>query len=238
MAVSPRRRFGLRRLPVVTGVVFAVTATTSILQFAVPGMLEALQRTPQGLHGDWWRTFTALLVQDGGVAGTVSNLAFLLVIGSVAEQILVPWRWLVCYLGTGLAAELVGYAWQPTGAGNSIAICGLAGALTVALALEDPRLPRPAPVLLLYWCGALLGEVSTPGLVIYVAAGVLLPAVGLGRLDDRLTGRIVAAAAAAAALILLAAANIHGAALAIGIAIAGVMALADRVEWSAAHPDR
>jgi Cupredoxin-like domain len=73
MAVSPRRRFGFRRLPVVTGVVFAVTATTSILQFAIPGMLEALQRTPQGLHGDWWRTFTALLVQDGGVAATASK---------------------------------------------------------------------------------------------------------------------------------------------------------------------
>jgi membrane associated rhomboid family serine protease len=224
MAVSRRRRFGFRRLPVVTGVVFAVTATTSILQFAAPGMLEALQRTPQGLHGDWWRTFTALLVQDGGMAGTVSNLAFLLVIGVVAEQVLAPWQWLVCYLGTGLAAELVGYAWQPTGAGNSIAICGLAGALAVALALEDPRVPWPATVLLLYWCGALLGEVWTPWLVIYVAAGVLLPAVGHGRLDDRLTGRIVAAATAVAAVILLAAASIHGAALGIGIAIAGVMA--------------
>jgi hypothetical protein len=40
-------------------------------------MLGAWQRTPQELQGDWWRTVTALLVQDGGVVGTLSNLAFL-----------------------------------------------------------------------------------------------------------------------------------------------------------------
>jgi membrane associated rhomboid family serine protease len=128
-----RQRFGFQRLPVVTAVVFVVTATTSVLGLMVPGMLEGWQRAPQGLHGDWWRTFTALLVQDGGVAGTISNLAFLLVLGAMAEQVLGPGRWLACYLGAGLVGELAGYVWQPRGAGNSVAICGLAGALTVAL---------------------------------------------------------------------------------------------------------
>jgi hypothetical protein len=67
-----------RRLPVATAVVFVVTATTSVLGgLVLPGMLAAWQRTPQGLRGDWWRTVTALLVQDGGVVGTLSNLAFL-----------------------------------------------------------------------------------------------------------------------------------------------------------------
>lgn len=81
MQALARQRFGFQRLPVATAVVFVVTATTSILGLVIPGMLEGWQRTPQGLHGDWWRTFTALLVQDGGVAGTISNLAFLLVLG-------------------------------------------------------------------------------------------------------------------------------------------------------------
>jgi hypothetical protein len=53
------------------------------------------------------------------------------------------------------AGELAGYVWQPRGAGNSVAICGLAGALTVAL-LAGARAPRLAPVVLVYWCGALL----------------------------------------------------------------------------------
>jgi membrane associated rhomboid family serine protease len=113
-----RQRFGFQRLPVVTAVVFLVTATTSVLGLMVPGMLEVWQRAPQGLHGDWWRTFTALLVQDGGVAGTISNLAFLLVLGAMAEQVLGPGRWLVCYLGAGLVGELAGYVWQPRGRGT------------------------------------------------------------------------------------------------------------------------
>jgi hypothetical protein len=153
------RRFGFRRPPVVTAVVFVLTAATSVLGLLVPGVLAALQRTPQGLHGDWWRTFTSLFVQDGGVAGTISNLAFLLVMGVLAEQVLGAWQWLVCYFGAGLVGELAGYAWQPRGAGNSVAICGLAGGLTVALAVEA-GVPRLAPVVLAYWAAALLGAVG------------------------------------------------------------------------------
>jgi hypothetical protein len=76
-----------------------VTCATSIAQFVVPGMLPALARSLQGLHGDWWRTFTALFVQDGGMLGTVSNLAFLLLLGVLAEQVLPAWQWLICYFG-------------------------------------------------------------------------------------------------------------------------------------------
>ena len=65
MQALGRQRFGFQRLPVVTAVVFVVTTTTSVLGLLIPGMLAAWQRTPQGLHGEWWRTVTALLVQDG-----------------------------------------------------------------------------------------------------------------------------------------------------------------------------
>ena len=102
-----RRRLGLRRFPVVTAVAFAVTAVTSVLGLAEAEVLAAWQRTPEGLHGDWWRSFTSLLVQDGGVPGTLSNLCFL---GALAEQVAGRWRWLVAYLGAGLTGELAGYA--------------------------------------------------------------------------------------------------------------------------------
>jgi membrane associated rhomboid family serine protease len=212
------RRF--RRPPVVTAVVFVVTATTSVLGLLVPGVPAALQRTPQGLHGDWWRTFTSLFVQDGGVAGTVSNLAFLLVMGVLAEQVLSAWQWLVCYFGAGLVGELAGYAWQPRGAGNSVAICGLAGALTVALAVEA-RVPRFAPVVLAYWAAALLGARWGPGpLLVGVAAGVAVQAAAGRGLP---VGRPVAVAAAIVALVLLAARDLHGAAMVAGIAIAAAI---------------
>lgn len=215
-----RRRFGLRRFPVVTAVVFGVTAATSVLGLVDAEVLAALQRAPEGLHGDWWRTFTSLLVQDGGVPGTLSNLFFLLVMGVLAEQVAGRWRWLVAYLGAGLAGELAGYAWQPRGAGNSVAVCGLAGVLAVALAVGG-RTPRLAPMAVLWWCGALLasrwGAVPLVGFVAGVVAVQLAPprwAVPAGRL--------AAAAAAVVALVLVAATDVHGAALAAGIVIAAV----------------
>ena len=166
-----RRRWGLRRFPVLTAVVFAVTAVPSVIGLVDADVLAALQRAPEGLHGDWWRTFTALLVQDGGVPGTLSNLFFLLVIGALAEQVAGRGRWLVAYLGAGLAGELAGYAWQPRGAGNSVAVCGLAGVLAEALA-AGARLPRLAPMALLWWCGALLASRwgAVPLLVLVAAA--------------------------------------------------------------------
>jgi membrane associated rhomboid family serine protease len=213
------QRIGLRRAPVATAVVFVVTAATSVLGLARPGVLAALERTPQGLHGEWWRSFTALSVQDGGVAGTVSNLAFLLVLGALAEQVLGARRWLVCYFGAGLAGELAGYAWQPRGAGNSVAICGLAGALVVALLAQAP-VPRLAPVILLYWCGALLAAHWGPALLVFVAAG-LATQVALAR--GLRVGRLAGATAAATALALTAAQDLHGAAMLAGIAIAAAV---------------
>jgi membrane associated rhomboid family serine protease len=218
MQVGRWQRMGLRRPPVATAVVFVVTAAVSVLGLVRPEVLAALQRTPQGLHGDWWRSFTALFVQDGGVAGTVSNLAFLLVLGVLAEQVLGPGRWLVCYFGAGLVGELAGYAWQPRGAGNSVAICGLAGALIVALLAEAP-VPRLAPVVLLYWCAALLAAHWGPALLLFVAAGVATQ-VALAR--GLRVGRLAGVAAALAALVLLAARDLHGAAMVAGMAIAAV----------------
>jgi membrane associated rhomboid family serine protease len=218
MQVRRWQRIGLRRAPVATAVVFVGTASTSVLGLVRPEVLAALQRTPEGLHGDWWRSVTALSVQDGGVVGTVSNLAFLLVLGALAEQVLGSRRWLVCYFGAGLAGELAGYAWQPRGAGNSVAICGLAGALVVALLAEAP-VPRPAPVVLLYWCGALLATHWPPALLAALGAGF---ATQLALVRGLRVGRLAGAAAAVAALVLVAARDLHGAAMVAGMAIAAV----------------
>jgi membrane associated rhomboid family serine protease len=218
-----RARSRLERLPVVTGVVFALTAAGALAQALAPGLLDAWQRAPEGLHGDWWRTGTALFVQDGGVVGALSNLGFLLVLGAIVEQFLAPWQWLTCYFGAALAGELAGYAWQPEGAGNSIAVCGLAGALAVALWARQAGVGRVAPIALLYWCGALLATAWWPGLFAGLAAGALAQGAWARGSDPR---RPAGAAAAATTAILLAAANIHGAALAAGLLIAAGLRLA------------
>lgn len=233
-------RHRLDRFPVLTLIVFAVTATTSILQFWVPGVLTALQRTPQGLHGDWWRSATSMVVQDGGVPGTVSNLLFLLLVGVLAEQVLTRPRWLIGYFGAGLVGEAAGYAWQPFGGGNSVAICGLVGALLVASAVRPvaardagARALRFAPMVVMYWCGALLGLVFWPAMIVYVIGGVVAQAAAQ---RGHSVGRAVAAAGGIATVALVAEMDIHGAALAAGIAIGTVFALLDRIRPARTRP--
>ncbi|WKK25543.1 rhomboid family intramembrane serine protease [Streptomyces olivoreticuli] len=218
-------RAGLRRFPVVTVVVFAATAAVNLLQFVVHDVLAGLERTPAGLHGDWWRSVTSLFVQDGGVAGTVSNLLFLLLMGTVAEQVLSRSRWLIQYFGVGVVCEFVGYAWQPTGGGNSIAICSLAGAVALTLWRDDSRLPDWATLVLLLWCGAMIGTLwsaaSAPAIVACVAASALIR---VGKERGIAVHRPTALAVPLVGAVLAVAQNIHGAALLLGCALALLVA--------------
>ena len=221
--MTMNERWGLRRFPLVTLVVFGVTALVNLTQLAVPGMLAHLERAPAGLHGEWWRTVTALFGQDGGVAGTASNLAFLAAAGVVAEQATARPRWLLCYFGTGLAGEFAGYAWQPYGAGNSVAICGLAGVVAVALWRHDERLPAYAPIVLLLWCGALLAGLWYPLVAAGVVASVLVRVAAERGVP---VARPAALAAPATGVALAAAEDVHGAALLCGLVLATLLAVA------------
>lgn len=205
----------------VTAVIFALTAAVSLAQFAVPNLLADLERTPAELHGQPWRVVTSLFVQDSGVLGTVSNLVFLAVIGSAAEQVLSRPRWLLHYFGVGAAAELIGYFWQPVGGGNSIAICGLTGAVALALWRRGVRAPGFAADAVLLWCGALLGTMSAALYIPGIIAGVVaVRLAGSARRRGIAVERQVAVATAMLTVVLIAIQNIHGAALAVGIAFA------------------
>jgi len=131
-----------KRLPLLTLSMSAVLAACLALQFLEPWLLPFVQRNASTiLSGQWWRMGTALFFQDGWFVGGVSNIVALLVIGALAEQMLARWRWLVVYTAGGLAAETIALAWQPVGAGNSIAICALAGVLLVAPLIDRSRWP-------------------------------------------------------------------------------------------------
>ena len=129
-------------------------------------------------------------------------------------------RWLLHYFGIGLAVEVLAYSWQPTGAGNSIAVCGLAGGVAVACLRGDSRLPAYSVPALLIWCGALLGTLSdyllVPGVVVAAAAAALAARHPEAR-------RLTPLAVAATGIVLAAAANIHGAALLAGVALALIL---------------
>jgi hypothetical protein len=98
-----------------------------------------------------------------------------------------------------------------------VAVCGLAGALVVALLAGSP-VPRLVPMVLLYWCGALLSVRWGAGpLVVGIVAAAAVQLVPSWTVA---AGRLVAGAAIVAALALTAASDIHGAALLAGILLA------------------
>jgi membrane associated rhomboid family serine protease len=218
--VSGRDMPRLRRVPVLTLAVVAVTAVTSAVVVSSPTVLAHLERTPAGLHGEWWRTLTSLFTQSS-TGGAASNLLFMLALGVVAEQVAGRGRWLACYFGAGVVGELVAYAWQPTGAGNSVAVCGLAGLIALACWRRDSRLPALGAFALLLWCAVLLSTWAWPAAVVgavCAAAGVRLQAAGW-----RYAAEFAVGVTVATGVFLAGVRNIHGAALLAGLALAALL---------------
>lgn len=209
------------RFPVMTLAVFIVTAIISVASIRSAAVLHHYERTPAVLHGQWWRTISSLFVQDGGWGGGAANMVYLLVLGILAEQVTGRFSWLLGYFGTGVIGEFFGYAWQPTGGGNSVAVCGLAGLVTVAALRRDPKLPRVAPFVAVLWCADMLATwhwwVSIPA---YAVAAIVLR---LSMARWRGLGAIVLLVALASAAVLCAVRNIHGAALLAGLVLAGLI---------------
>jgi len=120
------------RFPMATLATAVIVAMMVAAQLSIPPLLPLLGRDPSMLQsGELWRSLTALFVQDYGLAGALINLATLLILGPVAEKRLGTAQWLVVYFGGGVVTEFLALAWQPHGAGNSIACFALAGALTL-----------------------------------------------------------------------------------------------------------
>jgi membrane associated rhomboid family serine protease len=215
---------GLRRTPWLTAVVAVVTAVPSVVGVLQPAFLAAIERSPAGVHGEPWRWLTSLLGQDGGLFGTIGNLAFLVALGVAAEQVVGRWTWLGLYLGAGLVGQGAGYLWQPVGAGNSVAVCGLAGAL--AWLVVRPHAPRWTGSAVALWLGVLLATWWPPlvafGLVAAVADRLLVPFPGWHR-------AVLLGAGAMTAGVLVALANVHGAALAAGLALGGLLVAVGRI---------
>lgn len=140
---SVTRKF---HFPRVTSLLLLAIAIPSFLQLLFPVLLSTFERDYQRfLHGDWWRLISPLFVQDGGVSGTIFNLIGLALVGSVAEGIWNARSMLMIFFIGGLMGEIVGFAWQPIGAGNSVGNFSLAASVAVASLTRD----SPTPVKLL-----------------------------------------------------------------------------------------
>jgi membrane associated rhomboid family serine protease len=211
----------VRRFPWLTAVVVLTTTAGLVVEELVPGTLAHLERSPAAAHGDWWRWLTALVVQDGHVAGGVFNILGLVLCGVAAESLVRRRTWLVAYVGAGLVGQFFGHWWQPVGGGNSVAVCGLAALLVVDLVRSRKptfALAVWAPVM---WCAALASALWAPLLV--VAVGVALLATGPWATRSW-TRALAAAFCAGCSLALLADEDLHGGALTVSLAVAAGVA--------------
>lgn len=128
--------------PTATLSALLVTGIVTGLHYVVPQLLPSLQRTPTALgQHQWWRLVTPLLIQPDGWRAIVFVFASILVVGILAENLWGPRRWLILYIVSGISGELAGYAWQPQGAGASVAGAGLLGSLAIWLVYKCQTRP-------------------------------------------------------------------------------------------------
>lgn len=124
----------VKKPPLATLSVLALTGIITGLQFAYPQVLTSLERSPSALaQHEYWRLISPLVVHAEGWPQIAFNFTAILIVGTIVERMLGPWRWLLVYFTCGFIGEIAGYAWKPHGAGASVAGAGLLGALGVWL---------------------------------------------------------------------------------------------------------
>jgi rhomboid protease GluP len=134
-----------RRVPVLTAATLGATALLTATRLLGDGPLDALRRDPDALErGQVWRLLSPVLVQsDAQLLNVVLVFVGCAVIGTFAERIVSPRRWVMLYVSGALVGHLLGEAFQPLEGGTSVAFCGILGGLGGLAALGgDPRLAR------------------------------------------------------------------------------------------------
>lgn len=171
-------------LPLATISVLTITAIITGLQFVYPPVLSALQRNPAALAaGEWWRLITPLLVHSDGWPQIIVDFAGIAIVGPVVEQLFGSYRWLMLYFVAGMIAEVISYAWNPYGAGSSIALCGLIGGLFTWLIRRNEFEWPIAFIYAVSFVAALIG--SDIGGIIAAAVGAGLSGSLIGMLFRR-----------------------------------------------------
>jgi membrane associated rhomboid family serine protease len=126
----------LKRLPVLTVSILAITVTLSSIERRHPAVLRLLQRDPVALPHQWWRLVSPLLVQPDAWPLACRVFILFFMVGALSEQLWKRSHWILLYLLCGITGEIAGYLWQPYSAGMSVAGAGLLGSLAAWVILR------------------------------------------------------------------------------------------------------
>ncbi|MER6761407.1 MULTISPECIES: rhomboid family intramembrane serine protease [Amycolatopsis] len=182
-------RVGTPRCPVLTGAVFLATAAVLIAQLADPSLFDRFKRDATAIDaGEWWRLLTGMFFQDGKLFGGLFNLVALAVVGTLAEWCFGRVSWFILYFGCGLFGQFLSYVWlNQVGAGNSMCVAGLLGALAVIVLRARATQPPQG----LYLAALLIVPLAVLDTVLHdnhgmpallgVALGLLVSGFGKGR---------------------------------------------------------
>jgi membrane associated rhomboid family serine protease len=134
----PRKRRRLRDLLLPPGLLWSAIAIPTVIQLTYyPALLAAWKRdTTAVMSGEVWRLVTAVFVQGGYFGGALFNLITLAVVAPAANA-LFGWRRMLLGFGLGCVGGEISALWLlPTGAGNSVGVFGMAGAIAMAVLLR------------------------------------------------------------------------------------------------------
>jgi membrane associated rhomboid family serine protease len=213
------------RPPVLTIAGLLLLSVFMGLQTVEPSVLAALRRDlPAVQAGEWWRLLSPLLVQSDGWPQFAFNFAGLAILGAAIERRCGRWWWLALVLAGAAAGEAAGYAWDPHGAGSSVAVCGLLGGLLAFTWRHDRRDSWPLEFSF-YWMASLAGLAllgPTGAVAACVALALIVGAVRARGANGPAAVGIAVAAMLAGALLLCALMDEHGPPVLAG-ALAGLL---------------
>ena len=185
MSASPQAR----RVPFVTLALIVVVLVAALAQRLWPGWLPALRRDPVAFaEGEWWRLPTALFAYDDGAVQIVPIAAGLAILGVIGEPVFGPLRWLAIWCIAGLVGHAVGLWWQPVGAGSSVAVAGLLGAVAAWALLPQTAVPlfaRAGPTVVFVGAAILCLLRDIHGPPVFVGAALAMVFLLLPRVPDR-----------------------------------------------------
>jgi membrane associated rhomboid family serine protease len=132
---------GSRRVNAVTMALIGINVAVYLAELAAGGTVNGLGNTiyehgalygPLVADGDWWRLFTSAFLHYGPLHLGM-NMLSLYFAGSILEQVIGRWRYILLYVVAGLAGAAGALYWTPNGVtvGASGAIFGVLGALLV-----------------------------------------------------------------------------------------------------------